>query len=68
MKNFTIVEWCAVGRGKYKLALLLSLSLISICAFYNNSPFLFSFIGTIIYFTYFLITMAAVGVRDEQET
>lgn len=65
MKNFTIVEWCAVGRGKHKLTLLLSLSLISICAFYHNSPFLFSFVGTAVYFTYFLVTMAAVGIKDE---
>jgi hypothetical protein len=61
MRNFTLVEWCAVGRGKYKLSLLLSLSLISIAAFYISSPLYLSFTGTAVYFTYFLITMAAVG-------
>jgi hypothetical protein len=67
MRNFTLVEFCAVGRGKYKLPLLLSVSLISLAAFYTNSPFYFSFIGSVAYFAYFLITMAAVGVSEGQE-
>jgi hypothetical protein len=65
MRNFTIVEWCAVGRGKYKLSLLLSLSLISIAAFYIHSPFFLSFVGSVVYFGYFLMAMAAVGGKEE---
>jgi hypothetical protein len=65
MRNFTLVEWCAVGRGKYKLSLLLSLSLISIAAFYIHSPLYLSFTGSAVYFAYFLITMAAVGKGEE---
>lgn len=65
MRNFTLVEWCAVGRGKYKLVLLLSLSLISLAAFYTDSPFLFCFVGSLLYFGYFLAAMAAVGAGEE---
>jgi hypothetical protein len=68
MKNFTLVEWCAVGRGKYKLSFLLSLSLISIATFYINSPFLLCFVGSVVYFGYFLITMTAVSTGEKVDT
>ena len=65
MKNFTLMEWCVVGRGKYKLSFLLSLSLISVATFHIDSPFLLCFVGSVVYFGYFLITMAAIGTGEK---
>jgi hypothetical protein len=55
------MEFFAVGRGKYKLCLCLSISVASIGAFYTKSPFYFSFIGSVVYFAYFLLAMRLVG-------
>ena len=56
--NFTFLELCAVRRAKYKLCLLLSLSVIAIGTHFLPSPFYFVATGTIVYFSYFFLTMA----------
>lgn len=65
LKNFTVLEFFTVGRGKYKLSLLLSVSIISIATFYISSPFFFAFAGTAAYLTYFLLAMNAANNSTE---
>lgn len=55
--NFTPIEMFAVRRAKYKLSLLLSLAIISLATYSTPSPFAFVATGTVVYFTYFLLTM-----------
>jgi len=56
--NFTPLEICAVRRAKYKLCLLLSISIITLGAYFTPSPFYFVIIGTIVHFAYFFVVMA----------
>jgi hypothetical protein len=67
LKNFTLLEPCTVGRGKYKLCLLLSLSVVSLATFYSNSPFAFVFVGTTTYCTYFVLAKALVVAPSGSE-
>ena len=56
--NFTPLEICAVRRAKYKVCLLLSLSIIAAGTFLVPSPYYFVATGSIVYFTYFFVVMA----------
>ena len=55
--HFTPLEICAVRRAKYKLCLLFSLTIIAIGTHFLPSPYYFMATGTIVYFTYFLLSM-----------
>ena len=67
LKNFTVLEFFTVGRGKYKLSLLLSVSAISMATFYISSPFIFAFAGTAAYLVYFLLAVNAANNSAENE-
>ena len=62
-----MLEFFTVGRGKYKLSLMLSVSVISLATFYVNSPFFFSFAGTATYLVYFLLAVNAANDSTEHE-
>lgn len=55
--HFTPLEICAVKRAKYKLCLLLSISIVALGTYFTPSPFYFVWIGTVVYFAYFFIIM-----------
>jgi hypothetical protein len=59
--HFTPLEICAVRRAKYKVCLLLSLSIIAIGTYGASSPYYMAVLGTVVYFGYFLVAMVITG-------
>ena len=67
--HFTPLEICAVRRSKYKLCLLLSISIVAVGTYFTPSPFLFVWVGTAVYFAYFFVVMgiARNAINEHQE-
>jgi hypothetical protein len=54
--NFTPLEFFIVRRARYKIPFFLSLSIIMMASYFIKIPFAFTLVGSLSYFTYFLIT------------
>lgn len=68
MLNFTPLEIFAVRRAKYKLPLMLSLSIITIGTYFSPSRYSFTGIGTVVYVSFFLITLVLTRKGEEENS
>jgi hypothetical protein len=65
--NFTPLEFFVVRKARYKIPFFLAVSIIALASYFIQAPFAFTFVGSVSYFTYFLVAMATFRSENEKK-